>query len=524
MPTGWPADCKAAHGIDLHSKGSSVSRVASEAMILSQRSGLAARSRPPASDRPSPFAELLDDPSGRPPAPDQDQIAPRNPTVPLRNPTGPRLIRPDSRTSRPEVGKDCETRVSETSRPSAANAQTSPVATDTCEDAGTGAATDAANDRQDEDAAQDAKETAQIVAAVGDPSQALTDPTTATAGATAIANDVVAGLAVPAGGAPVADTASASAPENGVVQALGSDSEGKGAATGVLAQASAEFAGTADKVDLGKTDGDKPGANEAVAVKPAPGAVAAANAATPTVAPSEVEADGKTTGVPPAEGSGERPHAHSPSADAVDALSKKSGQASPKVKGEDESDAPRAGGKPATDPAQVANLQAPGADRLGHLTPAAPAAHTGAVATAETSTAVPVAGLAVEIAARAQSGSNRFEIRLDPPDLGRIDVRLDVDKGGNVTSHLVVEKSATLDLLRRDAPELERALQQAGLKTGDGGLQFSLRDQQFAGRDDNRPTPAARIVVPDAELAPIQSVQSSYGRWSRLDGGIDIRV
>ena len=138
--------------------------------------------------------------------------------------------------------------------------------------------------------------------------------------------------------------------------------------------------------------------------------------------------------------------------------------------------------------------------------------------------AVPVAGLAVEIAARAQSGSNRFEIRLDPPDLGRIDVRLDVDKGGNVTSHLVVEKSATLDLLRRDAPELERALQQAGLKTDDGGLQFSLRDQQFAGRDDNRPTPAARVVVPDAELPPIESVQSSYGRWSRLDGGIDIRV
>ncbi len=247
------------------------------------------------------------------------------------------------------------------------------------------------------------------------------------------------------------------------------------------------------------------------------------NAAKPA-AQSEVGADGKTTGVAPAEAGGERPHAHAASADAVEGPGKKPGQASPKLKGEDESDAPRAGGKPATDLAQVANLQAPVSDRLGHLTPAAPAAHTGAAATAETSAAVPVAGLAVEIAARAQSGSNRFEIRLDPPDLGRIDVRLDVDKSGNVTSHLVVEKSATLDLLRRDAPELERALQQAGLKTGDGGLQFSLRDQQFAGRDDNRQTPVARVVVPDAELAPIESVQSSYGRWSRLDGGVDIRI
>ena len=82
---------------------------------------------------------------------------------------------------------------------------------------------------------------------------------------------------------------------------------------------------------------------------------------------------------------------------------------------------------------------------------------------------VPIAGLAVEIVARAQDGPKRFEIRLDPPELGRIDVRLDVDHAGKVTSRLVVERAETLDLLRRDAPQLERALQQAGLNT-EGGL------------------------------------------------------
>ena len=105
---------------------------------------------------------------------------------------------------------------------------------------------------------------------------------------------------------------------------------------------------------------------------------------------------------------------------------------------------------------------------------------------------VPVNALAVEIAANAQIGRSRFEIRLDPPELGRIDVRLDVDRQGQVTSHLIVEKSATLDLLRRDAQQLERALQDAGLKTSDNGLQFSLRDQ------DSRPaatTTTARGVT-----------------------------
>jgi flagellar hook-length control protein FliK len=73
------------------------------------------------------------------------------------------------------------------------------------------------------------------------------------------------------------------------------------------------------------------------------------------------------------------------------------------------------------------------------------------------------------------AGKNRFEIRLDPPELGRIEVRLDVDRDGNVTSRLTVERVETLDLLRRDAAGLERALQDGGLKTTDNGLQFSLR-------------------------------------------------
>jgi flagellar hook-length control protein FliK len=140
--------------------------------------------------------------------------------------------------------------------------------------------------------------------------------------------------------------------------------------------------------------------------------------------------------------------------------------------------------------------------------------------------AVPLAGLALEISARAQIGKNRFEIRLDPPELGRINVRLDVDRDGHVTSHLMVDRADTLDLLRRDASNLERALQQAGLKTSDNSLQFSLRDQAFSGRDQGGQTmPAmARLVVPDDQLAPLETMQRSYGRLAGLGGGVDIRV
>jgi len=138
--------------------------------------------------------------------------------------------------------------------------------------------------------------------------------------------------------------------------------------------------------------------------------------------------------------------------------------------------------------------------------------------------AIPVAGLAVEIVSRAQDGLRRFDIRLDPPELGRIDVRLDVDTAGKVTSRLTVERAETLDLLRRDAPQLERALQHAGLNT-EGGLEFSLRDQNFANREQAPRNPAAtQLIVPDDEAAAAEAARRGYGRMIGLGGGVDIRV
>ena len=140
-----------------------------------------------------------------------------------------------------------------------------------------------------------------------------------------------------------------------------------------------------------------------------------------------------------------------------------------------------------------------------------------------TDNTVPISGLAVEIVSRVHEGLRRFEIRLDPPELGRIDVRLEVDRGGNVTSRLTVERAETLDLLRRDAPQLERALQHAGLNT-EGGLQFSLRDQNFANREQSRRRTPRRFIVPEDEPAAAEAALRGYGRLIGLGGGVDIRV
>ena len=176
------------------------------------------------------------------------------------------------------------------------------------------------------------------------------------------------------------------------------------------------------------------------------------------------------------------------------------------------------------DPSSQTNAL-PQPQALPTATTAVPASQlTAAIAT---SVAVPLNGLAVQIAATAQSGRSRFEIRLDPAELGRIDVRLDVDRHGQVTSHLVVEKPETLAMLRQDAPQLQRALEDAGLKTGNNGLQFSLRDQSSSGNqngDNHSNRNTQHLIVGDADSLPAAVVGKSYGPSTGSARGLDIRV
>ncbi len=179
--------------------------------------------------------------------------------------------------------------------------------------------------------------------------------------------------------------------------------------------------------------------------------------------------------------------------------------------------------KPAADTAQQAALTPPSPDVLPVA--ANPIAPTAQVAPIPSAAAVPIAGVAIEIASQVQAGKNHFEIRLDPPELGRIEVRLDVDRDGHTTTRLIADRSDTLDLMRRDASGLERVLQDAGLKTTDNGLQFSLRDQTMGRQQDNTPAQSTtQIVVQDNTLPSNETTQRDYSRLAGLRGGIDIRV
>lgn len=85
------------------------------------------------------------------------------------------------------------------------------------------------------------------------------------------------------------------------------------------------------------------------------------------------------------------------------------------------------------------------------------------------------AQVAREIVRRFDGASTRFELRLDPPELGRIDVRLEVSRDHRVTAVIAADNPQALTELVRHARDLEQELQSAGLELGDNGLSFDLR-------------------------------------------------
>jgi flagellar hook-length control protein FliK len=77
------------------------------------------------------------------------------------------------------------------------------------------------------------------------------------------------------------------------------------------------------------------------------------------------------------------------------------------------------------------------------------------------------------------TGSQSISVRLDPAELGRMDIRMEYKKGEPLKVHLVVEKGDTLNMFKREQHILENALNQAGIKSDNMSLSFELNHNAF---------------------------------------------
>ncbi|WP_193371037.1 flagellar hook-length control protein FliK [Pelagibius marinus] len=140
----------------------------------------------------------------------------------------------------------------------------------------------------------------------------------------------------------------------------------------------------------------------------------------------------------------------------------------------------------------------------------------------------PAEQIAVQVRRAQVAGQEQINIKLHPAELGRIEVKLESNQDGTLRAVISAERSETLDLLQRDARGLERALQEAGVKTDSGSLNFNLRGQnqgqeQQAGGDSAAGRgsfdSAARNAGAGEEAQPVTPQPASYH-----DGALDIRV
>lgn len=75
-----------------------------------------------------------------------------------------------------------------------------------------------------------------------------------------------------------------------------------------------------------------------------------------------------------------------------------------------------------------------------------------------------------------------INLRLDPPELGNVAVKLQFGKDKTVKAHLMVEKPETYLMLQRDGAALERALQSAGFDAQSQTISFELAQDNSAFR------------------------------------------
>ncbi len=90
----------------------------------------------------------------------------------------------------------------------------------------------------------------------------------------------------------------------------------------------------------------------------------------------------------------------------------------------------------------------------------------------------------LEISRQAAKNETSFTIRMDPPELGKLDVKLTLSKSAEVQASISIEREGTYELLARDLKALERALNEAGLKTDQNSLELNLKNQSFLAERD----------------------------------------
>lgn len=175
-------------------------------------------------------------------------------------------------------------------------------------------------------------------------------------------------------------------------------------------------------------------------------------------------------------------------------------------------------------PAPSAAGQANAAVASGTPAPAAPAAPVPGV---DPASAAVSASRQIAAAAIADPQADRIELRLDPPELGRVEIRLEFADDG-LRAIVAAERGSTADLLRRHGDVLTQHLREAGF--GDVDLGFGNFGGDGRTKDQAQgiylPAPRPGGAEEDARHEPPWRAADAFaaGRARSADRAFDMKV
>jgi flagellar hook-length control protein FliK len=157
--------------------------------------------------------------------------------------------------------------------------------------------------------------------------------------------------------------------------------------------------------------------------------------------------------------------------------------------------------------------------------------HDASLSTLSRATIDATAQIAAQIIRKLDGKSTRFEMALTPDDLGRVDVKLEIDADGRLAARMAFDNPAAAADLRGRADELRRQLQDAGFHVPDDAFEFAERDSGSSAFDrgssdqndnqrQNRAFSAASRLNAEIDVA-------QPPRWMSLSlspSGVDLKV
>lgn len=90
----------------------------------------------------------------------------------------------------------------------------------------------------------------------------------------------------------------------------------------------------------------------------------------------------------------------------------------------------------------------------------------------------PAAQVSLQILANVRHGDNIINIQLEPRELGKVDIVMELKADGKTDIVIRADNKDTLELLRADSSILEKSLNDAGIKTESGAINFNLKHDQ----------------------------------------------